>query len=367
MPGAALLPLLCLLASELPAPGGPHTVGTRVLYLSDPGRKDLRVPERARELLVQLWYPAEDAQRRERMPYLVELELVEVLAEGRYLDLEPETVGAWADLRTHARRDAPLAASPARLPLLFLSPGMGMARCSYTTLATELASHGLVVAAIDHPYCGVTVGSDGRVRTNGQDPRGAEAVVERVEEMARDARFVLDALLAPEGELAARLDAGRVAVAGHSLGGAMALEAARVDARFRAAIDLDGAPFGRVEEEGVARAALVVLNQPELSKRPPPAMGKERHDAWVAIFAHHDTPAYLATVENTDHFSFSDAPFLLAPELRARSGATLAAPRNLELVVRLLRAFLADALDLPGGEALADVARAFPEIQLEAL
>lgn len=363
-----LFGLLC--GSELPAPTGPHAVGTEIAYLTDPARNDLPGAPRARELLVQLWYPAEAAPERERAPYLIELELIEALQHERYLDLEPDVLGAWADLETHSRKGAPLLAAPGKLPLLLFSPGFGMARASYTTLAEELASHGFVVAGIDHPHVGLMVSSDERVLTNGQDPRGEEAVAERVGEMARDARFVLDALLDPGEPLAhfaARLDGERVGVLGHSLGGAMALEAGRVDARFKACVDLDGAPFGAVETEGVGCPALVVLNQPERSKRPPPAMGKERHETWVRILAKHPTPAYIATIENTNHFSFSDLPFLVPPERMARTGATLAPRRNLELLARLLRAFFDGSFAREGGEAPAVVAREYPEITFESL
>lgn len=46
------------------------------------------------------------------------------------------------------------------------------------------------------------------------------------------------------GSLTGRLDTSRVAVTGHSMGGAAALQAARQDRRFDAVIDLDGYPHG---------------------------------------------------------------------------------------------------------------------------
>src|SRR2546425_1025709 len=50
---------------------------------------------------------------------------------------------------------------------------------------------------------------------------------------------------------------------GHSLGGAAALEACVSQALLRACADMDGYPFGDVEQQGVGRPFLVLLSQPD--------------------------------------------------------------------------------------------------------
>jgi len=374
---ALILALLPVADLRLPAPSGPHRVGTEVFALELQGRADPADASRPRQLLVQLWYPAEPSSAQELAPYLYEVELFEALEHEHYLDLDTDTLGAWADLSTHAHLGAallgsatPAAEATADLPLVLFSPGLGMARCSYTTLVEALASNGFVVAAIDHPYLGLCALADGRVLTTDQIDFSEQEVPAYVGEMARDAQQLLERLLDRDGpfaRFAARIDARRVGVFGHSLGGAMALELGRIDARFRACIDMDGSPFGAVETEGTARPALVLLNQPEASKRPPLAMKEERHNQWVSVFSHHDSTAFLATIENTNHFSFSDLPFLVAPERMARTGATLAAERNLALITRLLTGFLRTELELPTGETIEQAAAACPEVALERL
>lgn len=362
-------PALPEFVPTLPAPTGPHSLGSSIHFLEDPSRTYAFDPVRTRELRFQVWYPAEPG-RGAALPYLPELELLDALQGWRYMDLDPDVLGSWSDLATHSRRDAPLASSPEPLPLLFFSPGLGMARASYTSLCEELASHGYVVVAIDHPYAGATVLPGGRALSTGDDPRGEEASGTRVDELARDARFLLDALLDPSGALArfaGRIDAGRVGMLGHSLGGAAALEAARLDPRFRACADLDGHPFGAVAETGLARPCLVLLNEPEKSKRPPPEMKRERRAVWANLARRGTAPISVATIENTNHFTFSDMPFVAPPALMARSGGVLAPERGLAIQSRLLRAYFAAELGVMGGETLAEAADAWPEVTLEVL
>lgn len=203
------------------------------------------------------------------------------------------------------------------------------------------------------------------MRTRGEDSSGA-----RVDELAGDASFVLDALLDPArelGALAGRIEASQVGILGHSLGGAAALEAGRIDVRFRASADMDGHPFGTARERGLARPYLVLLNQPEKSKRPPPEMGRERHSVWETLAEKQRSPVYLTTIENTNHFTFSDAPFLVPAARMARSGAVLAPERGREILSRLLRAYFAERFGLAAAESLEDAAKAYPEVTFEIL
>src|SRR5262249_41328679 len=121
----------------------------------------------------------------------------------------------------------------------------------------------------------------GRVLSLMADKRGEQAAVERTEQMARDALFVHLALFRPGrriGRYAHRLDGARVLIAGHSLGGAAALEAGRVRRELRPWSAPDGAPWGKVEREGARQPSLVMLN----ARGPPvptPAELRRQRDA----------------------------------------------------------------------------------------
>ena len=53
---------------------------------------------------------------------------------------------------------------------------------------------------------------------------------------------------------------GRLGAVGHSFGGAQALQFCHDDARCRAAIDLDGIPFGSVVADGLFKPAMFLLS-----------------------------------------------------------------------------------------------------------
>lgn len=101
-------------------------------------------------------------------------------------------------------------------PLVLLSHGFGGSWRNLNWLAGELAGHGYVVAAPDHP--GTT--------TSDRRPEQAVRLWERPHDLSR----VLDALNADPG-LAGPIEAGRIAAIGHSLGGwtVMALAGGRYD------------------------------------------------------------------------------------------------------------------------------------------
>jgi predicted dienelactone hydrolase len=55
-------------------------------------------------------------------------------------------------VRTNAADGAEPGGASARCPLVVLSPGFTSPRSTLTALAEDLASHGYVVAGIDHTY-----------------------------------------------------------------------------------------------------------------------------------------------------------------------------------------------------------------------
>lgn len=147
--------------------------------------------------------------------------------------------------------NAPATGAPRRVPLVVFSHGIGGSRQGYRYLGSHWAGHGWASLHLQH------VGSDRKLW--GGNPfevfgRLREAATD-AEAMARalDLRFALDQLLG--GDLAPRLDAGRIVAAGHSYGANTALLAAgarverggRVqplrDQRVRAALLLSAPPF----------------------------------------------------------------------------------------------------------------------------
>ncbi|MYT21455.1 hypothetical protein GTW69_14340, partial [Streptomyces sp. SID7760] len=148
----------------------------------------------------------------------------------------------------------------AATPLVVLSPGFTVPRATLGSLAEELASRGYVVASVDHAYESVATAFPGRILTclacdQAQGPGGREAITAV---RARDTSFLLDQLTDrhPARARAGLIDPTRIAMAGHSIGGATALPAMAADPRIRAGVDMGRGPAGAVPGGGHRRAPL---------------------------------------------------------------------------------------------------------------
>jgi len=130
--------------------------------------------------------------------------------------------------------------SPGTCPLLIYSHPSGGGRRAATFLTTHLASHGYVVAALDHSEMIAPDLARRDGETTGQkEARWKALMASRVP----DVRFLLDRLIdgAPMDPQAA-VDPGRVGIVGHSLGGWTALASVEVEPRIRSVVAL--APGG---------------------------------------------------------------------------------------------------------------------------
>jgi hypothetical protein len=97
-------------------------------------------------------------------------------------------------------------AGPALWPVVLFSPGNSLPRSIYTMIVQDLASHGFVVAAIDHPYSGaIVLLPGGRVAIDAGPEAPVVPFETRVGVRAADLRFVLDELGRIAGESPIRL------------------------------------------------------------------------------------------------------------------------------------------------------------------
>lgn len=252
---------------RLPAPTGPGTVVTRAFPLVDRARTDPFAPlPRPRELMVQLWF----ATDRDDSELGTESERGGGGHGGLSAYIPPATAavleGEWgvaAGSLARIRTGVPAVRRGGRRPtLILLSHGRGAARSLTTSLAVELASHGHLVAAVDHTYDAAAVHfPDGRlIRGNLPSAPADWDAQDRLETGVRaaDLRFVADRLIAD------RLAPPRVGLLGHSMGGPAAAEAMRQDRRFVAGLDLDGGLFGTtVADTGLDRPFLLLTSSPD--------------------------------------------------------------------------------------------------------
>ncbi|HEV8555682.1 MAG TPA: alpha/beta hydrolase [Actinophytocola sp.] len=243
----------------LPKPTGSHPVGATLVHLTDVSRRDPWAPEAtSRELMVSLWYPAQPSGGP-RAPYLTPTESELLLKHAGITGLPFDVLST---TRTNAVTDATPIECRHDLPLVVLSPSFTKPCATLTALAEDLASHGYVVAGIEHTYESVaTTFPDGRVTTcRAREVRQrGHAFWERLTaSRAADVSFVLDALTGthPQSPGARLIDPSRIAMAGHSVGGASTIAAIVTDSRLRAGIDIDGATHFPISDAGLPRPFL---------------------------------------------------------------------------------------------------------------
>ena len=149
---------------RFPPPTGPYGIGTVTYHWVDADRPEVFTadPDDRRELMVQIWYPAEGNRSSPRAPYIPDADVV-APAIARLIKLPEFILGHLKYVTTNAVASAPVADDQPRYPVLVLLVGLGGYRQVYTFQVEQLVSHGYIVAAIDHPYAAaMVVFPDGR-------------------------------------------------------------------------------------------------------------------------------------------------------------------------------------------------------------
>jgi predicted dienelactone hydrolase len=268
---------------------GPFTVGVRTSHLVD--------RERDRPLPVEVWYPADAAH--------VGADLA-ADTKDRY-----ELLPGLPESTQDAVRDA--RSADGRFPLVAFSHGFGAHRRQSTFLCTHLASHGYVVAAVDHTG-NTTVDilqMSVAVRQGASVPDPLSLAGPFVEARPRDVRFMIDRVLdGAAGDLAGLADPDRIGMTGHSFGGWTTLAVTGADPRIRAALPLAPAGGTTPLPSDFLRDSLDFAWGREV----PTLFLAAARDTLLPVAGMHEllakTPSRakrLVVLENADHMHFCDA------------------------------------------------------------
>ena len=340
----------------LPRPSGSLSVGRVTLHWTDGSRVEPLDPDRrARELMVDVWYPADSATGRTANYFDVtafndvrDAERLKGYFRSAYDAIKTGLV------RTHAIDRAPFARSFKSSPLVIFSHGGGETRETYSAQMEDLASHGYVVVSIGHTYDAVmTRFPDGRVvLASRRWPPFTETLLEGTPPFrganpdqwrwwAEDIRFVLNELSSNNHTgssslpFAGRLDLARVGAFGHSAGGFAAATACQLESRLKACVNQDGlslrAPYHLdANGWGMNQAFMLIVRAGPTG--PPPdeelaAMKITRSQA-VELLARMDARqdaalrntgkgSYRVTLrsEGTTHADFGDLPLLQSRDI----------------------------------------------------
>jgi len=315
---------------HLPEPTGPYPVGTSILYFKDPARIEDAAPAAgsARELLVQLWYPAQPSLHR----------------FARYR--EPRETNALSSYQsvilTNSRQDAPIAIAGAPFPVIIFNHAWQGRRTNDTFLSEELASHGYIVAGIDHTYNASQVAfPDGRVvrgvasnEIDAPETSTAEHVRaiwdKELVKWVADQRVVLDRLAQMNRSAGTqwfgRLDTNNAGALGHSFGGAAATAVCAADPRVHASVNMDGWFFGAIRARGPNQPLLVITTVTAQGGETPDPNAKVGAALDAADFADVKTSlrnfgGYLLSVKGAEHEDFTDQPLISPLRMLSHRGA----------------------------------------------
>lgn len=274
-------------------------------------------------VVVQAWYPGDPRPDDRRALYLGRTSTeARQTADGiaTTYGVPSLLLHEAAVARTRAFQDAPPERNEQRWPIVLFSPGLAGTRAQNTSWAQELASHGYFVVAVDHPYDSPAVALDDgsviatTVRNTGDRDVDNLATDRLTETRAEDLSFVIDQLEAMgrselRSPFSGRLDTRSIAVAGHSVGGAAAIQAAQQDSRVDAVINLDGLPRNVVSER---------FPQPVLAIVAGRGTGNEQSDTTyhrmlAKVLRNSDGGGLCLTVDGASHLTFTDAPLILPP------------------------------------------------------
>jgi dienelactone hydrolase len=342
---------------SLPAPTGRYEAGENVLHLTDTSRLDPWNPSAGyRQLTVSMFYPARQGTGQPA-PYMSagEAQNFVALRVPPGFGVTPEAVAA---LQTNAFAGAK--AAPGKFPLIVLSPGLENPRATLTSLATDLASRGYVVALVGHPYedSGEQL-ADGSTAPclwcsqTGPDPATNEQLVTS---RGVDVRFVIDQLTQGHAwNLSHLIDKCGIGMAGHSVGGAAAAAAMEADPRILAGVNLDGTFWPAVPAGGLGGRSFMMFG-----KQSDHAAGDAPD--WDQTWA--DLTGYKRwyAVSGEAHASFTDIAVLAEEAAMPVPGQTLDGYRSVQITRAYVAAFFDKTLKGISSPLMDVSSAAYPEV-----
>jgi dienelactone hydrolase len=357
---SVLVPTVVLPFYSLPELTGKYNVGTVVSDFTDKNRVEAFSDEKGkpREIAVQFWYPTDKKSSKTRV------------------DIS----------------NAKVSTAQKNYPVLIFSHGAFGVRMSNASTFRELASHGYIVASIDHTYHSFyTSFADGRsIPINIQflnEAMGAQTdqlPLEKIYQITHDwldlrtadIGFVIDSLKAgeigTEGTLLkGHMDLTKIGLFGHSLGGAAAAQVSREREDVKAAIVMDGTMIGDIT--GLSKDDKDIITKERFSKPLMLMYGSlyQEQEAKetsympnINAFNHSTNTAYSLYIKNSGHLNFTDLP-RISPFLSSKLGiGTIDSLKCIKIVNSYSLAFFDQHLkEKPS--ALLDGSRGYKEVEFE--
>ena len=278
---------------HLPKVTGKYSVGTESFHFIDQSREEKNTPKDPtdkRELMVQVWYPANLSKDAKRGLWLLDSDVFIPEAKRDIPEYPDVYWEGCSKILANAVPGADFIGGADNFPVLIYSHGSNYMRTDNTHLVEEISSHGYVVFGIDHTYNSKAVRfPDGRVLK-------ASARWSNRSRRAQDIRFVLDKVEelnsgeSLSNKFVDRLDLARAGILGFSAGGVAICDILQTDSRFKGAVMLDG----YVNIAKLKQPFLLLLSD------------SNQFDAIESSATNFIRGAYLGKIKGAGHFDFCD-------------------------------------------------------------
>ena len=309
------------LVTGFPKPTGPFAVGTFSRILTDPSRSNRYGIKTNSSFMSTFWYPAEPPGAGSRPGSYNESAVGGDRNFYSFWGWSLQWTSAVPQFVVHSIPDLPLASGTNRLPIILYSHGYTCDRRLNSQTAEELASHGYIVAAVDHEDCHATVFPDAR-GTRYVPPGTVDYGSALVRSRTNDIEFLVGELGQIDSSdplLAGRLDLDRIGMMGMSFGGGTAAETGRLDSRVKCVALLDGyidfANYSALNSQGLQKPFLAmnrtILNDGMFDCSP----------ASLRLYTLATQDAIWLYITNTRHFAFTDCAWTIEMTSYSRQGA----------------------------------------------
>ncbi|CAF9937198.1 MAG: hypothetical protein ALECFALPRED_007137 [Alectoria fallacina] len=371
---AILLLLLLAIKSTIlfPKSSGPYNTRITTAKLVDKTRLDPFAPNNhtLRAIMVTVFYPintpsqCDPLQTVDYMPPATAQFWDQELASYGVTNATLENFGMSA-----CRPNASIGSSCHREepPIVIFSPGGQVSRQLYSAMAQSVASYGYLVITIDHPYDAFIVEfPDGTLVYAANITTPAQTDLD-VATRAQDVSFLLDQLSANDTVhgvipgVECGLDVSRVAMFGHSFGGATTAAAMLSDGRIAGGVNMDGTFYGPVVKRGLDRPFLLFSD---------PNTTPLNYPNWAVMWSHLRGWKRELALAGSQHNTFSDIPLLTqllgfslfnSTSTLGSVLGTLDGERVLDVVTAYVVAFVAFVLNGTESEILQTASPLYPE------
>ena len=321
--GSVLVPL-----TSIEPPTGQYNIGTQVYFWTDNSRGEVytTIPSDYRELMVQIWYPAQGGKNYQKAPHITFPEKA-ISSIARTAGL-PTNFGKHGIQLTSNSVFGLLPIQNKQFPLILFSHGDGGLLNQNTSQIEELVSNGYIVIACNHTYnASITFDKKGNSIPYQQNISWNEQAQYHkkyytnllINYRYQDLVFLLKTLKQnkfDDGSLNPfknKIDFEKVGAMGHSMGGGTTYVAMLENSEVKAGVALDGWFFGLLDEDAKrnTKKPFLHLGQEQFldieiegdinfSKD-----GKRNFEIYNTILETNEE-SYGVYIKNSLHYSFTD-------------------------------------------------------------